>query len=61
MAPGSFCELDVAPLLGLDKGQRIPNGSEMNDIFMAQGVYYAKLFNLLKEYAARPAGRHPEY
>jgi hypothetical protein len=49
-------ELDVAPSLALDKSQRIPNGSEMNDIFMAQGVYYAKLFNLLKEYAAGPGG-----
>ena len=54
-------ELDVAPSLALDKGQRIPNGSEMNDIFLAQGVYYAKLFNLLREYAAGPGGRHPEY
>ena len=33
----------------------------MNDIFLAQGVYYAKLFNLLREYAAGPGGRHPEY
>ena len=54
-------ELDVAPSLALDKGQRIPNGPEMNDIFMAQGVYYAKLFNLLREYAAGPGGRHHEY
>lgn len=54
-------ELDVAPSLALDKGQRIPNGPEMNDIFMAQGVYYAKMFKLLKEYAAGPGGRHPEY
>ena len=54
-------ELDVMPNIGLDKGQRIPNGAEMNDIFMDQGVYYAKLFNLLREYAAGPAGRHPEY
>jgi len=28
---------------------------------MAQGVYYAKIFNLLREYAAGPAGRHDEY
>ncbi len=54
-------ELDVAPLLGLDKGQRIQNGPEMNEIFMAQGVYYAKMMNMLKEYAAGPGGRHPEY
>jgi len=54
-------ELDVMPSLGLDKGQRIPNGTEMNGIFLAQGVYYAKLFNLLKEYADGPGGRHPEY
>ncbi|APW39396.1 hypothetical protein RD110_21040 [Rhodoferax koreense] len=54
-------ELDVAPLLGLDKGQRIQNGAEMNDLFLAQGVYYAKMMNMLKEYAAGPAGRHREY
>lgn len=54
-------ELDVAPALGLDKGQRIQNGPEMDEIFMAQGVYYAKMFNMLKEYAVGPAGRHPEY
>jgi GH35 family endo-1,4-beta-xylanase len=54
-------ELDLAPSLGLDKGQRIQNGPEMNELFMLQGVQYAKLFNLLKEYAAGPAGRHPEY
>lgn len=54
-------ELEVAPLLGLDKGQRIQNGPEMNEIFMAQGVYYAKMFNLLKEYAGGAGGRHPEY
>ena len=54
-------ELDVMPNIALDKGQRIPNGPEMNDIFMDQGVYYAKLFNLLREYAAGPGGRHPEY
>lgn len=54
-------ELEVAPALGLDKAQRIPNGPEMNDIFLAQAVYYAKMFNMLKEYAAGPAGRHPEY
>lgn len=54
-------ELDLAPTLGLDKGQRIQNGPEMNDLFMEQGVQYAKLFSLMKEYAAGPAGRHPEY
>jgi GH35 family endo-1,4-beta-xylanase len=54
-------ELEVAPLLGLDKGQRIQNGPEMNEIFMAQGVYYAKMFNMLKEYAGGRGGRHPEY
>lgn len=54
-------ELDVMPNIGLDKGQRIPNGAEMNGIFLAQGVYYAKLFNVLREYAAGPGGRHPEY
>lgn len=54
-------ELEVAPMLGLDKGQRIANGPEMNDIFMAQGVYYAKMFNMLKEYAKGPAGRNPQY
>ena len=54
-------ELDVMPSIALDKGQQIPNGAEMNGIFMVQGVYYAKLFNLLREYAAGPGGRHPEY
>lgn len=54
-------ELDVAPLLGLDKAQRIQNGPEMNEIFLAQGVYYAKMFNMLREYAAGPGGRHPQY
>ena len=54
-------ELDVMPNIALDKGQRIPNGAEMNDIFMDQGVSYAKIFNLLREYAAGPGGRHPEY
>jgi GH35 family endo-1,4-beta-xylanase len=54
-------ELDVMPNIALDKGQRIPNGAEMNDIFFDQGVSYAKLFNLLREYAAGPGGRHPEY
>lgn len=54
-------ELDVAPSLGLDKGQRIQNGAEMNDIFMAQGVYYAKLFNMLKEYAAGPGNTQRKY
>lgn len=54
-------ELEVAPALGLDKAQRIPNGPEMNDIFMAQGVYYAKMFNMLKEYAAGPAGLNRQY
>ena len=54
-------ELDVMPNVGLDKGQRIPNGAEMNGIFLDQGVFYAKLFNLFREYAAGPAGRHPEY
>jgi GH35 family endo-1,4-beta-xylanase len=54
-------ELDLAPLLGLDKAQRIQNGPEMNDLFLAQGVQYAKLFNLLKEYAVGPGGRHREY
>lgn len=54
-------ELDLAPVLGLDKGQRIQNGAEMNDLFLEQGVQYAKLFSLLKEYAAGPGGRHPEY
>jgi len=57
----ALTELDVMPSLGLDKGMRIQNGPEMNDIFMAQGVYYAKLFSLLKEYAGGPGGRHPEY
>jgi GH35 family endo-1,4-beta-xylanase len=54
-------ELDLAPTLGLDKGLRIQNGPEMNDLFLAQGVQYAKLFNLLKEYAVGSGGRHPEY
>ncbi|XXQ54571.1 endo-1,4-beta-xylanase [Xenophilus aerolatus] len=54
-------ELDLAPTLGLDKGQRIQNGPEMDALFMEQGIQYAKLFSLLKEYAAGPAGRHPEY
>ena len=54
-------ELEAAPALGLDKGQRIQNGAEMNDIFMAQGVYYAKMLNMLKEYAVGPAGRYPQY
>ena len=52
-------ELDVAPNLGLDKGQRIQNGPEMNALFLEQGIQYAKLFSLLKEYAAGPGGRHP--
>lgn len=54
-------ELDLAPTLGLDKGQRIQNGPEMNALFMEQGIQYAKLFSLLKEYAAGPGGRHPNY
>jgi GH35 family endo-1,4-beta-xylanase len=54
-------ELDLAPTLGLDKGQRIQNGPEMNALFLEQGVQYAKLFSLLKEYAAGPGGRHPHY
>ncbi|MBQ1764834.1 MAG: endo-1,4-beta-xylanase [Aquincola sp.] len=54
-------ELDLAPSLGLDKGQRIQNGPEMNDLFMVQGVQYAKLFSLLKEYALGSSGRHPEF
>ncbi|MDH6590269.1 GH35 family endo-1,4-beta-xylanase [Variovorax sp. TBS-050B] len=54
-------ELDLAPLLGLDKGLRIQNGPEMDALFMEQGIQYAKLFSLLKEYAAGPGGRHPEY
>ena len=54
-------ELDVMPNIGLDKGQRIPNGTEMNGIFLDQGVFYAKLFKILREYAAGPAGGHPEY
>ncbi|QFZ84788.1 hypothetical protein GFK26_19475 [Variovorax paradoxus] len=54
-------ELDLAPTLGLDKGQRIQNGPEMEALFMEQGIQYAKLFSLLKEYAAGPGGRHPEY
>jgi MYXO-CTERM domain-containing protein len=54
-------ELDLAPNLGLDKGQRIQNGPEMEALFMEQGIQYAKLFSLLKEYAAGPGGRHPEY
>lgn len=54
-------ELEVAPLLGLDKAQRIQNGPEMNDIFMAQGAYYAKMLNMLKEYAVGPAGQNPQY
>jgi GH35 family endo-1,4-beta-xylanase len=54
-------ELEAAPMLGLDKAQRIQNGPEMNDIFMAQGVYYAKMFNLLKDYARGPAGKNPQY
>ncbi len=57
----AMTELDVMPSLGLDKGKQIPNGPEMNDIFMVQGVYYAKLFSLLKEYAGGSGGRHPEY
>jgi GH35 family endo-1,4-beta-xylanase len=54
-------ELDLAPTLGLDKGQRIQNGPEMDALFMEQGIQYAKLFSLLKEYAAGTGGRHPEY
>jgi len=54
-------ELDLAPSLGLDKGQRIQNGPEMNALFLEQGIQYAKLFSLLKEYAAGPGGRHPHY
>ncbi|WP_019655190.1 endo-1,4-beta-xylanase [Variovorax atrisoli] len=54
-------ELDLAPTLGLDKGQRIQNGPEMDALFKEQGIQYAKLFSLLKEYAAGPGGRHPEY
>jgi GH35 family endo-1,4-beta-xylanase len=54
-------ELDLAPTLGLDKAQRIQNGPEMNALFLEQGVQYAKLFSLLKEYAAGPGGRHPHY
>jgi GH35 family endo-1,4-beta-xylanase len=54
-------ELEAAPALGLDKAQRIPNGPEMNDIFMAQGVYYAKMFNMLKAYAKGPAGHNGKY
>jgi len=54
-------ELDVMPNIGLDKGQRIPNGTEMNGIFLDQGVFYAKLFKILREYAAGPGGGHPEY
>lgn len=54
-------ELDLAPTLGLDKGLRIQNGPEMEALFMEQGIQYAKLFSLLKEYAAGPGGRHPEY
>ena len=54
-------ELDVMPNIALDKGQRIPNGAEMNGIFLDQGVFYAKLFNILREYAAGPGGRHDEY
>lgn len=54
-------ELDVAPSLALDKGQRIPNGPEMNDIFLAQGVYYAKMFSLMKAYAAGPGNTQRKY
>jgi GH35 family endo-1,4-beta-xylanase len=54
-------ELEAAPVLGLDKGQRIQNGPEMNEIFMAQGVYYAKMLNMLKEYAVGPAGKNRQY
>jgi GH35 family endo-1,4-beta-xylanase len=54
-------ELDLAPTLGLDKGQRIQNGPEMDALFLEQGIQYAKLFSLLKEYALGPGGRHPEY
>lgn len=54
-------ELDVMPNIALDKGTQIQNGAEMNGIFLDQGVKHAKLFNLLKEYAAGPGGRHPEY
>ncbi|NUZ04646.1 endo-1,4-beta-xylanase [Schlegelella sp. ID0723] len=54
-------ELDLAPVLGLDKGQRIQNGPEMNELFLVQGVQYAKLFNLMREYAMGPGGRHPEF
>ncbi len=54
-------ELELAPSLGLDKGQRIQNGPEMNALFLEQGVEYAKLMSLFKEYAAGPAGRHREY
>lgn len=54
-------ELDLAPTLGLDKAERIQNGPEMDVLFLEQGVQYAKLFSLMKEYAAGPAGRHPEY
>ncbi|MES2992191.1 MAG: endo-1,4-beta-xylanase [Pseudomonadota bacterium] len=54
-------ELELAPSLGLDKGQRIQNGPEMNALFLEQGVEYAKLMSLFKEYATGPAGRHREY
>ncbi len=54
-------ELEAAPTLGLDKNQRIQNGPEMNSIFMAQGVYYAKMLNMLKEYAVGPAGKNRQY
>lgn len=52
-------ELDLAPTLGLDKGQRIQNGPEMDALFLEQGIQYAKLFSLLKEHAAGPGGRRP--
>ena len=54
-------ELDLAPTLGLDKGQRIPNGPEMDALFLEQGIQYAKLFSLLKEYAKGRGGRHAHH
>lgn len=54
-------ELDLAPTLGLDKALRIQNGPEMDALFLEQGIQYAKLFSLLKQYAAGPGGENPQY
>ena len=58
-------ELDAMPSIALDKytsatntGMILPRTEEMEEIFNDQGIYYAKLFMLLKEYAKGPGGKH---